>query len=118
MLDHNGFVVECTGDNIFLVKKGAIKTPPSYLGSLEGITRNAIIDLARGKGYAVSEEPFTRYDLFDADEVFLTGTAAEVVPVVTLDQRTIGAGRPGPVTLELTRAFRERTSRDGYQVYD
>ena len=117
MLDQNGFVVECTGDNIFIVKDGKIRTPPAYLGALEGITRNCIIEVAREKGYTVSEEPFTRYDVFTADEVFLTGTAAEAIPCVEVDKRPIGDGKPGKITLELIAAFHERTSVDGHQVY-
>ena len=118
MLDQNGFVVECTGDNVFVIKGGKIRTPPAYLGALEGITRNAIMELAREKGYSMVEEPFTRYDLFTADEVFLTGTAAEAIPVVEIDKRKIGSGKPGPITLELIDAFHTRTAVDGYQVYD
>jgi len=118
MLDQNGFVVECTGDNVFMIKNGRLRTPPAYLGALEGITRNAVIEIARGKGYPVGEEPFTRYELFTADEVFLTGTAAEAIPVVEIDKRKIGTGKPGPITLELIEAFRSRTAVDGYQVYD
>jgi len=117
MLDGNGFVVECTGDNIFIVKDGKIRTPPAYLGALEGITRNCIIEIAREKGYALSEEPFTRYDVFTADEAFLTGTAAEAIPVVEVDKRPIGDGKPGPVTKDLIAEFRNRTTKDGYQVY-
>lgn len=117
MLDQNGFVVECTGDNIFVIKKGKIRTPPAYLGALEGITRNCIMEIAREKGYSLSEEPFTRYDVFTADEVFLTGTAAEAIPVVEVDKRSIGDGKPGPITLDLIVAFRKRTTLDGYQVY-
>lgn len=117
MLDHNGYVVECTGDNIFVVKQGVLRTPPAYLGALEGITRNVIMELARARGYTVLEEPFTRFDVFNADEIFLTGTAAEAIPVVEVDKRTIGSGKPGPITQELIAAFRERTSVDGYQVY-
>lgn len=117
MLDHNGFVVECTGDNIFLIKNGRIRTPPVYLGALEGITRDCVIEIARDKGYTLTEEPFTRYDVFTADEVFLTGTAAEAIPVVEVDKRKIGDGRPGPITRELIAIFRERTAVDGHQVY-
>ncbi len=117
MLDHNGFVVECTGDNIFLLRRGRIMTPPVWLGALEGITRNVIIEIARERGYTVVEEPFTRFDVFTADEVFLTGTAAEAIPVVEVDKRRIGDGKPGAVTRELIAAFRERTAKDGYQVY-
>lgn len=117
MLDHNGYVVECTGDNIFIVKRRRIRTPPAYLGALEGITRNCIIEIARNRGLEVAEEPFTRYDIFDADEVFLTGTAAEAIPVVEVDKRRIGDGSPGPITRQLIADFRERTTRDGHQVY-
>jgi branched-chain amino acid aminotransferase len=117
MMDQNGFVVECTGDNIFMIKNGKIRTPPSYLGALEGVTRNAVMEIARDKGYEVSEEPFTRYDIFTADEVFLTGTAAEAIPVVEIDKRKIGTGKPGLITRELIEAFHSRTATDGYQVY-
>jgi branched-chain amino acid aminotransferase len=117
MMDQNGFVVECTGDNIFMIKNGKISTPPSYLGALEGVTRNAVIEIARERGYEVNETPFTRYDIFTADEVFLTGTAAEAIPVVELDKRKIGTGKPGPITKELIEAFHGRTATDGYQVY-
>jgi branched-chain amino acid aminotransferase len=117
MLDHNGFVVECTGDNIFLIKKGRLLTPPVYLGALEGITRNFVMAIAREKGIEVLEQPFTRFDVFDADEVFLTGTAAEAIPVVEVDKRKIGDGLPGAITKDLIAAFRARTALDGYQVY-
>lgn len=117
MLDQNGFVVECTGDNLFIVKRGVLRTPPVYLGALEGITRNCIMEVACEKGYKVLEEPFTRFDVFDADEMFLTGTAAEAIPVVEVDRRPIGNGKPGPITNELIAAFRRRTAIDGYQVY-
>ena len=118
MLDQNGFINECTGDNIFLVKKGALTTPPVYLGALRGITREVVMDLAREAKIAVREEPFTRFDVFDADECFLTGTAAEVIPVVRVDKRQIGNGRPGPVTKRLIRRFGERTATDGVMVYE
>jgi len=117
MLDQNGYVVECSGDNIFLVKKGEILTPPTYLGALEGITRNIVIELATKGNFPVKQEPFTRFDIFTADEVFLTGTAAEIIPVIELDKRPIGEGKPGPVTRSLITAFRERTLIDGHQVY-
>lgn len=117
MLDANGFVIECTGDNIFIVKNEVLFTPPVYLGALDGVTRQVIIEIAREKGYEVKEQPFTRYEIFTADECFLTGTAAEAVPVVVLDKREIGDGKPGPLTTELIAAFRERTSVDGYHVY-
>jgi branched-chain amino acid aminotransferase len=117
MLDHNGFVVECTGDNVFILRKGKLLTPPVYLGALEGITRNCVMELAREMGIEVAEEPFTRFDLFTADEAFLTGTAAELIPLVEVDKRKIGNGAPGKTTLALIKAFRSVTSKDGYQVY-
>ncbi|PKO16012.1 branched-chain-amino-acid transaminase [candidate division BRC1 bacterium HGW-BRC1-1] len=118
MLDHNGMVVECTGDNIFIVKNGVVNTPPVYLGALRGVTRDAIMDIAEERGMEVREDPFTRFEIFDADECFLTGTAAEVIPVTRLDGRSIADGCPGPVTLELLEAFRELVKCDGVQVYE
>ncbi len=111
MLNHNGEVAECTGDNIFVVRRQVISTPPPDAGILEGITRNAVIRLAREAGYSVTERVLVRHDIFTADECFLTGTAAEVIPVVSLDGRTIGDGRPGPVTQDLSRRFREFSGR-------
>jgi branched-chain amino acid aminotransferase len=105
MLNHNGEVSECTGDNIFVVQKGAVHTPPISAGILEGITRDAVIELARGAGLAVHERTMDRHDIFIADECFLTGTAAEVIPVVELDGRAIGDGVPGPITKDLLRRF-------------
>jgi branched-chain amino acid aminotransferase len=107
MLNHKGEVAECTGDNIFIVSRGVLKTPPPDAGILEGITRNCVMRLAREAGIEVAEVPMTRYDLFAADECFLTGTAAEVIAVVKLDGRTIGAGVPGPVTQQLRKRFQE-----------
>ena len=88
-------------------------TPPPYVGILKGITRLTVMRLAREQKLHVREDVFTRHDLYTADEVFLTGTAAEVVPVVRIDNRTIGEGRPGPVTQALTRAFRKVTDKEG-----
>jgi branched-chain amino acid aminotransferase len=105
MLNHKGEVAECTGDNIFLVKNGRLTTPPLDAGILEGITRNAVIELAREVGLEVAEAPMTKHDVYIADECFLTGTAAEVVPVVKVDNRVIGAGKPGPATRNLTERF-------------
>jgi branched-chain amino acid aminotransferase len=105
MLNHVGEVAECTGDNVFLVKRGALHTPPLEAGILEGITRNAVIDLAREAGMTVVERPMTKHDVYVADECFLTGTAAEIIPVVKVDSRTIGSGQPGPVTRALTERF-------------
>jgi len=105
MLNHKGEVAECTGDNIFLVKKGRLLTPSPESDILEGITRNAVIELARGMGIEVREVVLTRHDVYTADEFFLTGSAAEVIPVVKIDGRSIGDGKPGPVTLKLKDAF-------------
>jgi branched-chain amino acid aminotransferase len=109
MLNHLGYVAECTGDNIFIVRDGRIFTPPTAAGVLEGITRDEIIDIGRTQGLEVREENLTRQDLYVADECFLTGTAAEVVPVVRIDNRTIGTGKPGPVTQRLMEEFHRRT---------
>ena len=105
MLNHKGEVAECTGDNIFIVKDGVLKTPGPDAGILEGLTRNAVIRIARESGHEVKECVLLRHDIYIADECFLTGSAAEVVPVVSLDGRDIGEGTPGPVTLELLEKF-------------
>ncbi len=117
MLNAEGYVVECTGDNIFFVKKGVIVTPPVHLGILEGVTRNAVIDLARELDLVVEEKVFTRHDLYTADECFLTGTAAEVIPVVKIDRRVIGSGHPGTVTQKLIAEFHRVTSLWGTAIY-
>lgn len=117
MLNHDGFVVECTGDNIFILKENILFTPPAYLGALKGITRDTVIELARKKGIEVKEDAITRYDLYNAQECFLTGTAAEIVPVVKIDGRVIGDGKPGKVTLQLIKDFRNLTTKDGVAVY-
>jgi branched-chain amino acid aminotransferase len=109
MLNHKGEVAECTGDNIFIVQKGELKTPPAEAGILEGITRGAVMELARDEGIVVHETALERHDIFIADECFLTGTAAEVIAVVSLDGRTIGTGRPGPITQRLLERFRALT---------
>ncbi len=105
MLNHKGEVAECTGDNIFVVRKGELHTPPIDAGILEGITRDAVIELARGAGYTVVERSMDRHDIYTAEECFLTGTAAEVIPVVECDGRAIGSGKPGPVTQDLLKRF-------------
>jgi branched-chain amino acid aminotransferase len=107
MLNHKGEVAECTGDNIFIVKHGRLLTPPIDAGILEGITRNAVLELARDAGIETAEVAMTRHDLFVADECFLTGSAAEVIPAVKLDGRVIGNGKPGPVTLKLNALFKQ-----------
>ncbi|MEO1615708.1 MAG: branched-chain-amino-acid transaminase [Planctomycetota bacterium] len=107
MLNHKGEVAECTGDNIFLVKSGRLLTPPIEAGILEGITRNVVIELAEKAGIPVDQIPLTRHDVYVADECFLTGSAAEVIPAVKLDDRPIGGGEVGPITKQLNQAFRE-----------
>jgi len=117
MLNGQGNVAECTGDNVFIIKGGALITPPISAGALDGITRRTVMALAAEAGLPVREENLTRYDIFTADECFLTGTAAEVVPVAQLDGRVIGGKRPGPVTLDLMRRYRELTQREGAPIY-
>ncbi|MBN1588659.1 MAG: branched-chain-amino-acid transaminase [Pirellulales bacterium] len=109
MLNHKGEVSECTGDNLFLVRGGRLLTPPNEAGILEGITRDVVIDLAEQSGIDVREVPLTKHDVYIADECFLTGTAAEVVPVVKVDSRPIGDGRPGPITRNLMTLFKKLT---------
>jgi len=117
MLNQDGYVAEGTGDNIFIVRNNVVITPPISAGVLEGITRNAVLEIARELGYETREELFTLFDLHVADEVFLTGTAAELIPVIKVDQRQIGNGNPGPVFKELLSAFRELTKVDGAEIY-
>lgn len=111
MLNTQGNVAECTGDNIFIAKHGKLYTPPLHAGILEGITRNIVIDLARDAGLEVCETDITKHDLYTADEMFLTGTGAEVIAVTEIDNRKIGygeqEGKPGPMTLKLNQAFRD-----------
>ncbi|MGR3311568.1 MAG: branched-chain-amino-acid transaminase [Candidatus Brocadiales bacterium] len=109
MLNRDGLVAECTGDNIFIVKGGILYTPPAYAGILKGITRDVVIELATEKGIVVKEELFSRYDLYVADECFLCGTAAELIPVVKIDARPIGTGKPGKVTTDLLKRYQELT---------
>lgn len=116
MLNAEGYVAEATGDNIFLVKNGILITPPTYIGALNGITRQAIIDLANKLKIEVKEVPFTLHDVYTADEVILTGTAAEVIPVVEVDGRQIGHGKPGPVMKKLLKEFQELVKVDGTRV--
>jgi branched-chain amino acid aminotransferase len=105
MLNAQGYVAEASGDNIFIVKGDTLVTPHSWCGALEGITRSVVMNLAPEHGYKLKEDVLTRYDLYNADEMFLTGTAAEIISVVNVDRRTIGNGKPGPVTRELARHF-------------
>jgi branched-chain amino acid aminotransferase len=117
LLNSEGFVAECTGDNVFIVHKGRLLTPPLSAGALYGITRGTVLDCAKELGIAWAEPQLTRYDVYIADEMFLTGTAAEMVPVVKVDGRVIGNGKPGPVTLQLMKAFREKTKTDGEIIF-
>ncbi len=112
MLNHQGNIAECTGDNIFVVKHGQLHTPSIDSGILEGITRGAVIELARESGLKVFERTMDRHDVYTADECFLTGTAAEVIPVVECDDRPIGTGTPGPITKDLLARF-HRMAREG-----
>ncbi|WP_144469219.1 branched-chain-amino-acid transaminase [Bacillus pumilus] len=116
MLNDQGYVAEGSADNVFIYKKGKLYTPPGYIGALEGITRNAIMEIAEDLGYEVKEEPFTRHDVYTAEEVFLTGTAAEVIAVVKVDGRTIGEGQPGVHTNKLLEQFRKRVVEEGEKV--
>jgi branched-chain amino acid aminotransferase len=116
MLNEAGFVAECTGDNIFYVREGAIITPPPEAGMLKGITREAVMEVARQQGYPVWERLFKEEELFTADECFLTGTAAEIVPVTSIDGRPIGGGKAGSVTGSLREGFRELVAREGTPI--
>ncbi|HNX68805.1 MAG TPA: branched-chain-amino-acid transaminase [Candidatus Omnitrophota bacterium] len=122
MLNHQGYVTECTGDNVFMIKKTGkgtglkghvLLTPPTYLGALKGITREAILEIAGKIKLPFEERIITRHDLFNADEVFLTGTAAEVIPVAKIDGRGIGDGKPGKITNLLLKNFHRLTRKDG-----
>lgn len=117
MLNDQGYVAEGSADNVFIVKGTTFYTPPGYIGALEGITRNAVMDFAKELGYEVKEEPFTRHDVYTADEVFLTGTAAEVIAVVKVDGRVIGDGQPGIHTNKILEEFRKRVIQEGVKVY-
>jgi branched-chain amino acid aminotransferase len=118
MLNSEGFVAECTGDNIFIVAQGRLLTPPLWAGALYGITRQVVMELAAEAGMEVSETNLTRHELFNADECFLTGTAAEIVPLVKIDGRVIGSGKPGPVTAKLEAQYRALTKASGEPIYD
>jgi branched-chain amino acid aminotransferase len=111
MLDSAGSVAEGSGQNIFIVKNGVVRTPPAYAGILRGVTRDAVIEIAREAGYPMHEEPINRYDVYTADEAFFTGTAAEIIRIHELDGRIIGAGRMGPVTEDLAARFRDLARR-------
>ncbi|MDR0676546.1 MAG: branched-chain-amino-acid transaminase [Elusimicrobiota bacterium] len=117
MLNREGYVCECTGDNIFVVSNGKIKTPPTYLGALQGITRDFVIGLSKKLNIEIREEPFTQYEIYTADECFLTGTAAEVIPVIKVDQRIIGGGKPGKITKQISDEFKSTVKIQGIEIY-
>lgn len=116
MLNNEGYVAEASGDNIFIVKNKTLYTPGKHMGILEGITRGEVIRLARQKGLEVIETTLTRHDLYNADECFLTGTAAEVIPVIEIDSRKIATGVPGRTTKSLMKAFGEVTQSEGTEI--
>jgi branched-chain amino acid aminotransferase len=116
MLNAQGYVAECTADNIFIVKGGRLETPPRSAGVLYGITRGVVMELGRQNGLEVGEPNLTRYDLFTAEECFLTGTGAEIIAVVKIDGRVIGSGRPGPVTRKLVEQYRQLTQTSGEPI--
>jgi branched-chain amino acid aminotransferase len=116
MLNEQGFVAECTGDNVFIVKNGEVLTPPVSDGSLDGITRQVIFELCAEMAIPIREATLSRYDLYTADEAFLTGTAAETIPMVKLDDREIGEGEPGPVSLKLIEAYRLKVRSEGTEI--
>ena len=116
MLNSEGFVAECTADNIFILKGGKLYTPPLSAGALYGITRGVVMDMAQEAGIPVSEPNLTRYDVFNADECFLTGTGAELIPVTKVDGRVIGTGKPGPVTKSLVKSYHALTQVSGEPI--
>jgi len=117
MLNAEGFVSECTGDNVFIVKANQLLTPPLSAGALYGITRGVVLELGRECGLNSGETNLTRYDLFNADECFLTGTGAELIPIVKIDGRVIGTGRPGPVTKSLVAKYKALTKISGEPIF-
>ena len=116
MLNDKGEIAECTGDNVFVLSKGVLYTPPLDAGSLRGITRAAVMDIASDLGIPCREQALTRYDLWTAEECFLTGTAAEVIPCVEVDHRQVGNGQPGPTTKSFISKFRENVRKDGVRL--
>lgn len=118
MLNEQGYVAECTGDNVFVLKNGRLRTPPVTAGGLNGITRSVVFEIAEEFGIPLTEPELSRYDIYVADECFLTGTAAEIIAMVELDSRQIGDGRPGPVTQRFIERFRELTQTTGTPIYD
>jgi len=116
MLNDQGYIAECTGDNIFLVHKGKLLTPPFSAGALSGITRGAVLDIAKKLKMPVEEKNLTRYDAWIADEIFITGTAAEVVSIIEMDGRPIGTGKPGPAAKKITAEFKRLVKKDGTKI--
>jgi len=117
MLAQNGVVAECTADNIFIIKDGTIYTPPIYCGALDGITRRAVISLAREAGYELHEKEFTLFNVYNADECFLTGTGAECIPVTSADRRVIGTGAAGPITEQILALYRDYVQNNGTEIF-
>jgi branched-chain amino acid aminotransferase len=117
MLNSEGFVAECTADNLFIIKNGELLTPPLSAGALYGITRGTVMELAAQSGMKVSEPNLTRYDLFNADECFLTGTGAEIMPVIKIDGRVIGSGKPGAHTAKLIAGYKALVQSTGEPIY-
>ncbi len=118
MLTTEGYVGECTADNVFVVRKGRVVTPPAYIGILQGVTRQTVLDLCATLGVPAAEQVITLHDVYTADECFLTGTGAELGPVVEVDGRAIAGRKPGPVTMKILAAFRELAAREGTPVYE
>ncbi len=116
LMTQDGYVAECTADNLFILRKGRLLTPPTWQGALEGVTRGAVLELAAKRRQPAFEEPITRYDVYTAQEAFMTGTAAEIVPVTSLDGRAVGGGVPGPLTRSLMAAFKALTRREGDRI--
>jgi branched-chain amino acid aminotransferase len=116
MLNSEGYVAECTGDNIFILKNNQMFTPPLSAGALYGITRGVVLEMARAANIPASEPNLTRYDLFNADECFLTGTGAELIPVTKIDGRVIGTGKPGPITKRLVEQYHALTQVSGEPI--
>jgi branched-chain amino acid aminotransferase len=117
MLNNSGYVVECSGDNIFILSESKLYTPSSHLGALKGITQEVVKELAKKRGIEVVSQVFSRHDVYNSQECFLTGTAAEIIPVVKVDGRTIGTGKPGSVTIKLMQDYRDITESEGVYVY-
>ncbi|MDP8216906.1 MAG: branched-chain-amino-acid transaminase [Candidatus Kaelpia imicola] len=117
MLNNEGYVVECSGDNIVILSESKLYTPSDHIGALKGITQAVVVKLAEKMGIGIVREVFSRHDIYNAQECFLTGTAAEIIPVVKVDGRAIGSGKPGKVTLQLIQSYRDLTKREGISAY-